>query len=313
MNIINERTSEKWHLINADSCEAIRDLGDESIGLSIFSPPFSSLYTYSNSERDLGNCKDDDEFFEHFQYIIEELKRITISGRIAAVHCMPLPTSKTHHGYIGIRDFPGQIIAAFQSAGWVYHSEICIWKNPVTQMQRTKALGLLHKQIRKDSCMNRQGMPDKLIAFRKPGDNPQPVSHTHDTFPVEEWQRLASPVWASFAGVDADGFMVCVDPSKHVEDKCGIDATDTLNRDGAREEADERHICPLQRQVIERAVKLWSNPGDIVFSPFAGIGSEGYVSVKLGRKFIGIELKESYFKQACLNLEKAGVEERLLL
>lgn len=256
----------------------------------------------------MGNCRDDDEFFTHFGFLIAELFRVTKPGRICAIHCMDLPTSKQHHGVIGIRDFPGAIIRAFEECDWIYHSKVTIWKDPVTAMQRTKALGLLHKQIKKDSCMSRQGIPDYLVVMRKPGVNPEPVTHTNETFPVERWQRFASPVWASLHGVDDMGFSIAVNPSSGVPDKCGIDAGNTLQRESARENNDERHICPLQLEVIERAVALWSNPGDVVFSPFAGIGSEGYQALKMGRKFVGIELKPSYFNVACENLAKAENE-----
>ena len=292
-------------MFHGDCVEVSKGIPDESVHLSVFSPPFSSLYTYSNSERDMGNCKDDDSFFTHFGFLIKELYRVTMPGRICAVHCMDLPTSKQHHGVIGIRDFPGEIIRAFDAAGWIYHSKVTIWKDPVTAMQRTKALGLLYKQIKKDSCMSRQGIPDYLVIFRKPGVNPEPVTHTNETFPVEQWQRFASPVWASLHGVDENGFSIAVNPSAGIPDKCGIDAGNTLQRESAREQNDERHICPLQLEVIERAVALWSNPGDVVFSPFGGIGSEGYQSLLMGRKYIGIELKSSYYKVACQNLHHA--------
>jgi len=202
-------------------------------------------------------------------------------GRLISVHCMNLPTSKERDGIIGLRDFRGEIIRAYTQAGLIYHSEVCIWTDPVTAMQRTKALGLLHKQLKKDSCMSRQGIPDYLVTFRKPGDNPERVTHTNETFPVDVWQRYASPVWFD------------------------INRSDTLTRQEAREQADERHICALQLEVVQRAVDLWTNPSDIVFSPFAGIGSEGYVAIQRGRRFTGIELKESYWKQACLNLRRA--------
>ena len=303
-------------MFHGDCVEVSSGLPEESVHLSVFSPPFSSLYTYSNSERDMGNCKDDESFFTHFGFLIKELYRVTKPGRICAVHCMDLPSSKQHHGVIGIRDFPGQIIRAFDEVGWIYHSKVTIWKDPVTAMQRTKALGLLHKQIKKDSCMSRQGIPDYLVMFRKPGVNSEPVTHTNETFPVEQWQRFASPVWASFVGMDERGFLRCVNPSdagdqaaewldRYIAAKGGVDAGNTLQRESAREQNDERHICPLQLEVIERAVALWSNPGDIVLSPFGGIGSEGYQSLLMGRRYIGIELKASYYKVACANLEHA--------
>ena len=197
-------------------------------------------------------------------------------------HCMDLPTSKERDGVIGITDFRGKLIALFERAGFILHSQVTIWKDPVTAMQRTKALGLLHKQLKKDSCMSRQGIPDYLVTMRKPGDNPQRVTHTAEEFPVQVWQRYASPVWMD------------------------INPGNTLQRESAREERDERHICPLQLEVIARALKLWTNPFDTVLSPFAGIGSEGYEAVKAGRKFIGIELKQSYWKQASLNLKAAA-------
>jgi hypothetical protein len=229
----------------------------------------------------MGNCKDMDEFMSHFQFAIAELYRVTMPGRLLSFHCMNLPTSKTRDGVIGIRDFRGELIRAFEDVGWIYHSEVCIWKDPVTAMQRTKALGLLHKQLKKDSCMSRQGIPDYLVVMRKPGENPERVTHAAEEFPVAKWQRWASPVWMD------------VDPSR------------TLQRLSAREEKDERHICPLQLDVIERALELWSNPGDVVLSPFAGIGSEGYCALQMGRRFVGIELKRSYYEQARANLAAA--------
>jgi hypothetical protein len=233
----------------------------------------------------MGNCKGNDEFFQHFGYLVEQMFRITRDGRLASIHCMNLPTSKQNDGYIGIRDFRGDIIRLFQSKGWIYHSEVCIWKDPVTAMQRTKALGLLHKTIRKDSSMSRQGIPDYLVTFRKPGDNDKPINHTHEDFPVDMWQRYASPVWFD------------------------VNPTRTLQYRSARENEDERHICPLQLDVIERAIELWSAPGDMVFSPFTGIGSEGYTAVKMGRKFIGSELKRSYWELACKNIASAETDQ----
>jgi len=254
------------------------------VDFSIYSPPFASLYTYTDSDRDMGNCRDTAEFFEHFTFLVKELYRVIKPGREMSVHCMNLPTSKTRHGYIGIDDFRGSLIRAFQDGGFIYHSEVCIWKDPVTAMQRTKALGLLWKQLKKDSAMSRQGIPDYLVTMRKPGENPNPVVHTPEDFPVDLWQRYASPVWMD------------INPSR------------TLQKDSARDERDERHIAPLQLEVIERALKLWTNPGDIVLSPFMGIGSEGYVAVKMRRRFVGVELKPSYFAQAIGNLEAAVVE-----
>ena len=268
-----------WTMHHGDCVDVVSRLESDSIGYSVFSPPFASLYTYSDDLRDMGNCADDDEFFEHFKYLIPELYRVTKPGRLLSFHCMDLPTSKARDGFIGLKDFRGDLIRAFTDAGWILHSQVCIWKDPVTAMQRTKALGLLHKQIKKDSCLSRQGIPDYLVTVRKPGDNAEPVEHTNEDFPVTLWQRYASPVWMD------------------------INPSDTLQFRSARDHEDERHICPLQIEVIRRALKLWSNPGDLVLSPFAGIGSEGFVSLDCGRRFVGVELKPSYFKAACENLD----------
>jgi superfamily II DNA or RNA helicase len=278
-------SGEEWTLHLADCVDVARELPDDSLHYTIYSPPFASLYTYSNSDRDMGNCKDDDTFMEQYRFLVRELYRATMPGRLTSFHCMNLPTSKVRNGYIGIRDFRGELIRLHEAEGWIFHSEVCIWKDPVTAMQRTKALGLLWKQLKKDSAMSRQGIPDYLVTMRKPGTNPQNVSHTSEDFPVELWQNFASPVWMD------------------------INPSDTLTFREAREHNDERHICALQLQVIERGIKLWSNPGDTVFSPFAGVGSEGYVAVKMGRRFLGAELKRSYWEQACRNLDQARREQ----
>lgn len=288
MKVIDQASGERWQMYRGDCCEVLRGLPDESIDFSVFSPPFASLYVYSDSERDMGNCESDEEFFEHYGYLAEQLFRLIKPGRLVSVHCMNLPSTIQHNGYIGIRDFRGDIVRAMQSAGFIFHSEVCIWKDPVLAMQRTKALGLLHKQIMKDSCMSRQGIPDYVVTFRKAGVNESPVSGKFDKFigdpstfkvtgdmSIDVWQRYASPVWMD------------------------INQSRTLNGRLAREEADDRHICPLQLDVIERCLELWSNEGDVVLSPFAGIGSEGVCSVQSSRKFIGVELKQSYFDWAC--------------
>lgn len=285
MNIIDQYSTDRYALYNGDTTEVIKGIPDDSVGLIIYSPPFSSLYTYSNSDRDLGNSRNDDEFYTHFEFIVKDLYRILMPGRIMAVHCMNLPTSKERDGYIGLKDFRGDLIKLFQKNGFIYHAETCIWKNPVTAMQRTKALGLLHKQIKKDSCMSRMGIPDYVVFMRKPGDNPDKVTHTNQTFPVDLWQDYASPIW------DELNSPVWWE----------INQSNTLNRMFADEES-ERHICPLQLDVIERCLKLYSNEGDTVFTPFMGIGSEVYQSVKMGRKGVGIELKREYFEQAKLNM-----------
>ena len=292
MDCVNKYIGNGCALYNGDSIELIKAFPDESMHFEIYSPPFSSLYTYSNSDRDLGNSKTDEQFFEHFHFLTAELFRVLKPGRIMAVHCMNLPTSKERDGFIGIKDFRGELIREFQSVGFIYHAEVCIWKNPVTAMQRTKALGLLHKQIKKDSCMSRMGIPDYVVIMRKPGDNPERVTHTNDTYPVSEWQNVASPIW------EYDHSPVWWD----------INQSDTLNVRMARDGRDERHICPLQLPVIERLLKLYTNPNDIVFTPFLGIGSEVYQAILMGRRGVGIELKKSYFDCAVENVKNAIIE-----
>lgn len=298
MDCLNQYYGKGFALYNGDTTELIKNFPDDSMHMELYSPPFSSLYTYSNSDRDLGNSKDDAQFFEHFHFITQELYRILKPGRIMAVHCMNLPTSKERDGFIGIKDFRGDLIREFQSVGFIYHSEICIWKNPVTAMQRTKALGLLHKQLKKDSCMSRTGIPDYIIIMRKPGDNTEPVTHTNESFPVSDWQEYASPIWEY-------DFSPCW---------WDINQSDTLNVRMARDSKDERHICPLQLPVIERLLKMYTNEGDTVFTPFLGIGSEVYQAILMKRKGIGIELKTSYYNCAvdnCLAAEAKNDELRL--
>ena len=280
-NVLQQVISEKYALYNGDSCEIIRGIPDNSIHYTIFSPPFSSLYTYSNSDRDMGNCRNDGEFYEHFKFLAAELYRVTMPGRLLSFHCMDLPRMKERDGVIGLKDFPAILRQVFEDCGFIYHSRVTIWKNPVTEMQRTKALGLLHKQIKKDSAMNRQGIPDYILTMRKPGDNPERVTHTDETFPCGVWQQYASPVWMD------------------------IRQSDTLQKNSAREEKDERHICPLQLEVIRRCIELWTNPGDIVLEPFGGIGSVPYVARKLERRAIACELKESYYRQMVANVATA--------
>ena len=301
MNVIDQNISDKWALYHGDCVDVMRGLPDNSVHYSIFSPPFASLYTYSASPRDMGNVATHSDFYDQYRYAVAEMYRITKPGRLLSFHCMLLPTSKARDGFIGLTDFRGELIRIHTEAGWIFHSEVTIWKDPVTAMQRTKALGLLHKQIRKDSTMSRQGIADFLVTMRKPGTNDEPVPHTGegDDIPVSMWQRYASPVWAVVDGADDEGFGVC---------KEDIDPTDTLQFRSAREHNDERHICPLQLEVIRRAVKLWSNPGDVVFSPFAGIGSELHTALTMGRRAVGAELKRSYYDQAVRNLAAAVSE-----
>lgn len=278
MNCIEQTVTDEWAMYRGDCVEVLKGLPEKSIGYSIFSPPFASLYTYSNSPRDMGNSRDDADFSEHFGFLVDELARVMKPGRDVSFHCMLLPSSKVKHGVIGLRDFRGELIRAFEARGFVHHSEVVIWKDPVTAMQRTKALGLLHKTVRENASMSRQGIPDYLVTMRAPGDPVDRVTHDAADYPVDKWQRVASPVWMD------------------------IDPNDTLQYRSAREHDDERHICPLQLEVIRRGIELWTNPGDVVLSPFGGIGSEGYVALELGRKFIGVELKESYYRQAVANL-----------
>lgn len=283
MNCIEQTTTDQWSLMNGDCVEVLRGLPAHSVDYSIFSPPFASLYTYSNSPRDMGNVRNDAEFFEHFAHLIAELRRVMKPGHNVSFHCMLLPTSKERDGYIGLKDFRGDLIRAFQAGGFIYASEVCIWKDPVTAMQRTKALGLLHKTVRENACMSRQGIPDYLVTMRAPGEMVDRVRHGED-YPVSKWQKVASPIWSD------------------------IDPSDTLQYASAREHDDERHICPLQLEVIRRGIDLWTNPGDIVLSPFAGIGSELYVAVEMGRRAVGVELKSSYYQQAVRNLHAVGAQ-----
>jgi len=320
VKVLNQEMGKNWALYNGDSVEVLKGIPDDSIHYSIFSPPFASLYTYSNSERDMGNCKNDENFILNFQFLAVQLFRVMMPGRLLSFHCMDIPAMKERDGYIGLKDFPGDMLRLFQSVGFIYHSRVAIWKDPLIEATRTKALGLMHKQIQKDSARCRQGLPDYLITMMKPGDNPEPVEHedgfnyfigenepeapkTKPTLkdsrehrnisvaavdPVYShnvWRRYASPIWMD------------------------IRQSNTLNREKAREEKDERHICPLQLDVIERAIHLWTNPNDTVLSPFAGIGSEIYSAVKMDRRGIGIELKESYFMQAVENCKTAEIKD----
>lgn len=296
MSVIGQIVTDRYAMYHGDTVDVARGLPDRSVHFSVFSPPFESLYTYSASARDFGNCRDSAEFWSHYEFLIIETARVMIPGRLIAIHCMDLPASKTMHGHIGLRDFPGDIIRAYEKQGFIYHSRICVWKDPVMAMQRTKALGLLHKTIRKDSSMSRQGIADTIVVMRTPGENPEHIGHDHVSFPVERWQRYASPVWVTVGDTDDEGFKVCT---------ADINQTETLSHRSAREEEDERHICALQLEVIRRCVRLWSGPNEIVWSPFAGIGSEGVVSLEEGRRFVGAELKTSYYNQACANLAAA--------
>lgn len=287
-NIVDEYredtcTGDGYTIHLGDCVKWARRMEDNSIDYSVFSPPFADLFVYSNSDHDMGNCKDDEEFAAQLKFLIAELFRVIKPGRNVSFHCMNLPTTKMRQGFIGLRDFRGTLIRAFQDAGFIYHSEVCIWKNPVVAMQRTKALGLLHKTIRENSTMSRMGLPDYVVTMRKPGEAAERVTHGDD-LPVLMWQKYASPIWDD------------------------INQSRTLNKLPARDENDEKHMCPLQLDVIERCIHLWTNKGDLVFSPFTGIGSEGYTAVKMGRRFVGTELKPQYWELACQNIADAKME-----
>lgn len=318
VTVAAEASGGNWHLWNGDCVEVARGLPGDSVHYTIYSPPFESLYTFSDDPRDMSNCRDSAEFWNHYRFLIAECLRVTKPGRLVSVHCMQLPTSKLRDGFIGLRDFRGEIIRAHQDAGFLYHSEVCIRKDPVAAMQRSKSIGLLHKQMVKDSTISRMAVADYVVTMRKPGDNPEPVSGLldayygseaqpdapliyenkfhgrvtarpgEDRYSIAVWQRYAEPVWLDIA------------------------QGDVLSRDGARDERDERHISPLQLTVIRRCIDLWSNPGDVVFSPFAGIGSELYVALQMGRRAIGAELKPSYYRQAIENCRAAKTNQATL-
>lgn len=274
MKIYNQHITDRSALYHGDCVHVMNGLPDNSVGFSVFSPPFGDLFVYSDSIADMGNVSDDTQFFEQYSYVASELMRVLKPGRLCAVHCTDLPTRKFKDGVIGIKRFSDALADCHQDHGFIFHCRVTIWRDPVVEMQRTKALGLLYKQIQKDSAMSRMGLPDYLLVFRKPGDNPDPVGHKPADFPVSMWQQWASPVWMD------------------------VRQGNVLNVRMARDHNDERHLCPLQLDLIERAITLWSNRGDTVLSPFMGIGSEGYGSLKLGRRFVGAELKESYYHQA---------------
>jgi DNA modification methylase len=314
VNVIAQEQGAGWALYNADCIEMMRGLPENSVHYSIFSPPFASLYTFSDDPRDVSNNSDDRVFWEHFRFVLEGVYRALRPGRLISIHCMELPTSITRDGFIGMRDFPGENVRLCQEIGFIYHSRVCIRKDPVSAMQRTKALGLLHKQVVKDSALSRMGIADHVVTLRKPGDNDDPIAGIFDIYYGDDqtdadltaearrsintsgtrslaqhksiliWQRYAEPVWTD------------------------IVQGDVLSHRVAREEHDERHISPLQLTVIRRCLQVWTNPGDVVLSPFAGIGSAGYVAIEMGRRFVGAELKPSYYRQAVANLRVAEGE-----
>lgn len=275
---LNAHSGNRFQMLQGDCVDVLAQLPADSVDLSVYSPPFGSLFVYSESAADMGNSTDD-EFAAHYAFLVREKFRVTKPGRLTAVHCSDLPMSKWKDGAVGIKDFSGQIIRAHEDAGWILHGRRTIWKSPVVEMTRTKHVGLLYKQLQKDSSKSRGGMPDYLMTFIKPGDNAEPIGHTPADFPLDRWQEWASPVWMT------------------------VDQSNVLNVQAARQAGDERHLCPLQLDVIERAVIMWSNADDVVLSPFAGIGSEGVTALKLRRRFLGVELKESYWRQACRYLD----------
>ena len=290
---------EHWKAMLGDSCVRMREIETDSVALSVQSPPFASLFVYSPSLRDLGNSGSREQFIEHYKFIIREQLRVTMPGRIACVHVQQLTTTKSTHGFVGMTDFRGQVIAAFQDEGWIYHGEATVWKDPQAQSIRTKSFSLAFATKNRDSSMSRPALADYLLLFRKPGDNLVPIKNdvTND-----EWIDWASPIWLdSTEGGEPAG--------EHLAPVwLGIRETNTLNTRAAKENGDEKHIAPLQLDFIERCVRLWSNPGELVLSPFMGIGSEGYVSLTLGRRFVGIELKASYWRQAVANLRRAEMQ-----
>ena len=316
MKVIDQKVNEDYAIYQTDCIEFMSEMKESSVDMAVFSPPFSQLYIYSEDIRDMGNCKNDAEFFTGFNFFVNQLYRVLKPGRLAVVHCKQLVNYKNADGKTGIRDFRGDIIRAFTGTdissllkakelllindldtkdinslisknqersdeGWSFHSEVTIWKCPVIEMQRTKTQRLLHKQIKKDSSLSGIGLAEYFVLFRKWGEpeNEIPITHTNENFPVTKWQDWASPVWMDIA------------------------QTKVLNKSGARNNDDEKHICPFQLDLLERAIELWSNPGEVVFDPFSGIGSTGYMSLKANRKFIGTELKESYYKHSIKNFD----------
>lgn len=278
---LGEAHGDQYAAYNGDCVDILRQMPDNSIDFSVYSPPFGSLFVYSESVADMGNSTDE-QFADHYAFLVREKFRVTKPGRLTAVHCSDLPMTKWKDGAVGIKDFSGDIIRIHEDAGWILHGRRTIWKCPVVEMTRTKHVGLLYKQLQKDSSKSRGGMPDYLMTFIKPGDNAEPIKHTPENFPLDQWQEWASPVWMT------------------------VKQTNVLNVKAARSPSDERHLCPLQLDVIDRALVMWSNPGDVVLSPFMGIGSEGVCALKLKRKFIGVELKDSYFNHAARHLRHAS-------
>lgn len=292
VKVIDQASGDGWTSYHGDCVEVVRGIPTNSIGISVYSPPFGNLYCYSDSDRDMGNAADDAEFLRHYGHLLPELYRVTLPGRLSFVHCKDLVDYASSSGRAGLRDFPGEIIRLHEACGWKYHSRVTVWKDPVVEMQRTKAHGLLYKQLRTDSTFSRQGLAEYVLVFRKWATEADealiaPVGRKPEEFPLEQWQRWASPVWMD------------------------IDQTDVLNVAAAREDADEKHLCPLQLDLVERCVVLGSNPGDVLLSPFGGVASEGVVATRLGRKAVLIELKDTYWKRGVRNLREANAQRSL--
>lgn len=307
---LNSAHGKNWTMYHGDCVEVLRQIPDNSVDLHLYSPPFANVYTYSDSPRDMGNCDDEDEFMAHYRYLVSELYRTLRPGRLCVIHCKDVVRYKGAHGRAGMYDLPGALLRAHEEAGFQYHCRVTVWKCPVEEQRKTKNHGLLYKQLRSDSSFSRVGMPEYLIVVRKWAMTDEeeamisPVPHTKSTFPLDQWQQWASPVWRTTADAEEPwqryGLPVWMD----------VNHKDVLNVRAAREDKDERHMCPLSLDLIERCLGLWSNPGDTILSPFGGVGSEGIGSLRHGRKFVGVELKESYWNRACLNLrEEEGAEQ----
>jgi DNA modification methylase len=308
---LNSAHGKDWTMYHGDCVEVIRQIPDNSVDLQLFSPPFANVYTYSDSPRDMGNCDNEREFMEHYRFLAGELYRTLRPGRLCVIHCKDLIRYRGAHGRAGMHDLPGDLVRVHEEAGFQYHCRVTVWKCPVEEQRKTKNHGLLYKQIRADSSFSRVGMPEYLIVMRKWPENEEqegmisPVPHTHADFPLSQWQEWASPVWRMTEDAESawqnHGLPVWMD----------VNHRDVLNVTAAREDKDERHMCPLSLDLIDRALGLWSNPGDTVLSAFGGVGSEGIGSLRQGRKFVGVELKESYFERACVNLKREEGAEQL--
>jgi len=290
---LDATTTDDWAMYNGDCVEVVRQLPDKSVDFQVFSPPFANVYLYSDSTRDMGNCDSEAEFMQHYRFLAKELYRTLRPGRLCAVHCKDTIRYKGAHGRAGMHDLPGDLTREMEAAGFQYHCRVTVWKDPVEEQRKTKNHGLLYKQLRKDSSFSRVGMPEYVLLFRRWADEDRevddvrPVGHTRETFPLERWQQWASPVWMD------------------------VRHTDVLNVKAARDDRDERHMCPLSLDLIQRCVRLWSNDGDVVLSPFGGVGSEGVGALRAGRRFIGVELKPSYYRQAVRNLKSESMSDQV--